>query len=121
MSAQPANRDYDASLAMCNRARDALAGEHALKAAGMKYLRRTDSQNGQECQANNAPASFFRSHSSPLGLLNYTQLSIFDLDSFCPGAPDTLNPKTMLIVGTFRAQGSLLVGTASGPASAINH
>jgi hypothetical protein len=121
MSAYSTNREYDANLAAWSRARDVLAGEDALKSAGTKFLPRLDSQNGQECQADNARASFFGSHSSPLGLPNYPQQSIFDLDSFCPCAPDTLDPKTMLIIGTFRAQGSLRVGIASGPASAITN
>jgi hypothetical protein len=93
MSAQPTNREYDARLAMCSRARDLLAGEDALKAAGTKYLPRMDSQSDQEFEACKARASLFGSHSSPLGLLNYPKQSIFDLDSFCPCAPDTLDPK----------------------------
>jgi hypothetical protein len=115
MSAYSTDREHDASLAVWSRARDVLAGEDAVKSAGTKYLPRMDSQNGQDCQAYKARASFFGSHSSPLSLLNHLQHSIFDLDGFCPIAPDTLDPNTMLIVGTFRAQGSLLEGTPPAP------
>ena len=120
MSAYSTNREYDASLAAWSRARDVLAGEDAVKATGTKYLPRMGSQSDEEYEAYKARASFFGSHSSPLGLLKYPKQSIFDLDSFCPGAPDTLDPKTMLTVGTFRVQGSPR-GDASSPASAINH
>jgi hypothetical protein len=115
MSAYSTDREHDASLAVWSRARDVLAGEDAVKSAGTKYLPRMDSQSDQDCQACKARASFFGSHSSPLSLLNHLQHSIFDLDGFCPGTPDTLDPKTILIVGTFRAQGSLLVGTPPAP------
>jgi hypothetical protein len=106
MSAYSTNREHDASRAAWSRARDVLAGEDALKSAGTKYLPWMGSQSDQEYEACKARASFFRSLSYPLGVLNYPQQSIFDLDGFCPGTPDTLDPKTMLIAGTFRAQGS---------------
>ena len=38
--------DYDASALEWSRARDVLAGEDAVKAAGEKYLPRLDSPNG---------------------------------------------------------------------------
>ena len=93
MSAYSTNREHDASRAAWSRARDVLAGEDALKAAGTKYLPRMDSQSDEEYEAYKARASFFGSHSSQLVLLKYPQKSIFDLDSFCPVAPDTLDPK----------------------------
>jgi hypothetical protein len=93
MSAHSTNREHDASLAAWVRARDVLAGEDAVKSAGTKYLPRMDSQIDQEYEACKARASFFGSHSYPLGVLNYPQHSILDLDSFYPGASDTLDPK----------------------------
>jgi hypothetical protein len=51
--------DYDASAADWARARDVLAGEHAVKAAGEKYLPRLDSQSEEEYSAYKARASFF--------------------------------------------------------------
>jgi hypothetical protein len=57
MSAYSTNREFDASLAAWSRARDVLAGEDALKAAGTKYLPRMDSQSDPEYEACKAPAS----------------------------------------------------------------
>src|SRR6266446_4652424 len=51
--------DYDASLPAWSRARDVLAGEDAVKAAGEKYLARLDSQSEEEYAAYKARASFF--------------------------------------------------------------
>src|SRR5512135_3053409 len=51
--------DYDASLPAWSRARDVLAGEDAVKAAGEKYLPRLDSQSEEEYAAYKARASFF--------------------------------------------------------------
>src|SRR5512145_1394590 len=51
--------DYDASLVAWSRARDVLAGEDAVKAAGEKYLPRLDSQTEEEYAAYKARASFF--------------------------------------------------------------
>jgi hypothetical protein len=51
--------DYDASLAQWARARDVIAGEDAVKAAGAKYLPRLDSQSEEEYAAYRARASFF--------------------------------------------------------------
>src|SRR5512135_967208 len=51
--------DYDASLPAWSRARDVLAGEDAVKAAGEKYLPRLDSQSDDEYAAYKARASFF--------------------------------------------------------------
>ncbi len=51
--------DYDAALAAWSRARDVLAGEDAVKAAGERYLPRLDSQSGEEYAAYKARASFF--------------------------------------------------------------
>ena len=53
------NRDYDASVAEWARARDVLAGEDDVKAAGVKYLPRLDSQSEEEYAAYKARASFF--------------------------------------------------------------
>ena len=51
MSAYSTNREYDASRAAWSRARDVLAGEDALKAAGTKYLPRMDSQSDEQYEA----------------------------------------------------------------------
>ena len=51
--------DYDASTVEWSRARDVLAGEDAVKAAGEKYLPRLDSQTDEEFAAYKARASFF--------------------------------------------------------------
>jgi hypothetical protein len=58
----PANSthpDYDASAADWIRARDVLAGEDAVKAAGERYLPRLDSQAEDEYQAYCDRAAFF--------------------------------------------------------------
>jgi hypothetical protein len=58
----PANSthaDYDASAMKWSRARDVLAGEDAVKAAGERYLPRLDSQSEEEYAAYKARASFF--------------------------------------------------------------
>ena len=51
--------DYDASAAEWLRARDVLAGEDAVKAAGERYLPRLDSQTDEEYLAYRARACFF--------------------------------------------------------------
>ncbi len=50
---------YDASAAAWSRARDVLAGENAVKAAGEKYLPRLDLQSDGEYAAYKARACFF--------------------------------------------------------------
>jgi hypothetical protein len=50
---------YDAAAPQWSRARDVLAGEDAVKAAGEKYLPRLDSQSEEEYAAYKARASFF--------------------------------------------------------------
>jgi len=50
---------YDASAPAWSRARDVLAGEDAVKAAGEKYLPRLDSQSEEEYAAYKSRASFF--------------------------------------------------------------
>jgi hypothetical protein len=50
---------YGAAAPQWSRARDVLAGEDAVKAAGEKYLPRLDSQNDEEYAAYKARASFF--------------------------------------------------------------
>jgi hypothetical protein len=51
--------DYDATAQQWLRARNVLAGEDAVKAAGEKYLPRLDSQSDEEYAAYKARASFF--------------------------------------------------------------
>lgn len=51
--------DYDASAGEWARARDVLVGEDAVKAAGVNYLPRLDSQSEEEYSAYKARASFF--------------------------------------------------------------
>jgi hypothetical protein len=51
--------DYDASATAWLRARDVAAGEDAVKAAGVRYLPRLDSQTDDEYAAYKARASFF--------------------------------------------------------------
>jgi hypothetical protein len=54
-----AHPDYVAAAAEWSRARDVLAGEDAVKAAGDKYLPKLDSQSDEEYSAYKARASFF--------------------------------------------------------------
>jgi hypothetical protein len=51
--------DYDASALEWSRARDVLSGEDAIKAAGVKYLPRLDSQTDDEFGAYCKRAAFF--------------------------------------------------------------
>ena len=51
--------DYDANAAAWLRARDVIAGEDAVKAAGEKYLPKLDSQSSDEYLAYKTRASFF--------------------------------------------------------------
>ena len=51
--------EYDASAASWSRARDVLAGEDPVKAAGERYLPRLESQSEEEYAAYKARASFF--------------------------------------------------------------
>ena len=51
--------DYDANAAAWLRARDVLAGEDAVKAAGTRYLPRLDAQTDEEYDAYKMRASFF--------------------------------------------------------------
>jgi hypothetical protein len=53
------HRDYNATVLQWSPARDVLAGEDAVKAAGEKYLPRLDSQSEEEYAAYKARASFF--------------------------------------------------------------
>lgn len=59
MAVNSTHPDCDASAAAWSRARDVLAGEDAVKAAGQKYLPRLDSQSDEEYTAYKARASFF--------------------------------------------------------------
>jgi hypothetical protein len=51
--------DYDAALPAWTRARDVMAGEDAIKAAGIRYLSKLDSQTDEEYTAYKSRASFF--------------------------------------------------------------
>jgi hypothetical protein len=51
--------DYDAALPAWTRARDVMAGEDAIKAAGIRYLSKLDSQTEEEYAAYKSRASFF--------------------------------------------------------------
>jgi hypothetical protein len=55
--------DYDANLVAWQRARDVIAGEDAVKTAGVKYLPRLDSQTDDEYNAYKARAAFFNATS----------------------------------------------------------
>src|SRR5512133_907907 len=59
MQVDATHPDYDTALAAWMRARDVLAGEDAVKAAGTKYLPRLDSQSDEEYAAYKGRASFF--------------------------------------------------------------
>src|SRR6185369_8437717 len=61
-----AHSEYGAHLAEWSRARDVLAGEDAVKAAGEKYLPRLDSQSDEEYAAYKARASFLGATSRTL-------------------------------------------------------
>jgi len=51
--------DYDENIEAWSRARDVMAGEDAVKSAGVRYLPRLDSQADDEYAADKARASFF--------------------------------------------------------------
>jgi hypothetical protein len=51
--------DYDTALPGWTRARDVMAGEDAIKAAGIRYLSKLDSQTDEEYTAYKSRASFF--------------------------------------------------------------
>ncbi|MBI1178771.1 DUF4055 domain-containing protein [bacterium] len=51
--------EYEEALPKWNRARDVIAGEDAVKAAGVRYLSRLDSQSDEEYLAYKSRASFF--------------------------------------------------------------
>jgi hypothetical protein len=59
MAIDATHREYDASVPAWVRARDVLAGEDAVKAAGEKYLARLDSQSDEEYAAYKARSAFF--------------------------------------------------------------
>jgi hypothetical protein len=59
MAVNSTHPDYEASALDWSRARDVLAGEDAVKAAGEKYLPRLDSQTDDEFAAYRKRASFF--------------------------------------------------------------
>ena len=51
--------DYDANVPAWSRARDVIAGEDAVKAAGIRYIPRLDSQTDEEYASYKTRASFF--------------------------------------------------------------
>ena len=51
--------EYDENIEAWSRARDVMAGEDAVKASGVRYLPRLDSQTDDEYAAYKARASFF--------------------------------------------------------------
>lgn len=59
MPVNSTHAEYDASLPGWERARDLLAGEDAVKAAGVKYLPRLDAQTDEEYLAYQSRACFF--------------------------------------------------------------
>ena len=59
MPANTTHPEYDANLPFWLRARDVLAGEDAMKSAGVRYLPRLDSQTDEEFEAYRMRASFF--------------------------------------------------------------
>ena len=59
MGINATHSDYDASAGAWNRARDVVAGEDAVKRAGVRYLPRLDAQTDDEYAAYVARASFF--------------------------------------------------------------
>ncbi len=59
MPVQSTHPDYDANLVAWQRARDVIAGEDAVKTAGIKYLPRLDSQTDDEYVAYKMRAAFF--------------------------------------------------------------
>ena len=73
MPANSTHQDYDASLPAWLRCRDVIAGEDAVKIAGVKYLPRLDSQTDNEYLGYKSRACFFNATSRTcdgfLGLL----------------------------------------------------
>ena len=59
MAVNSTHAEYDASAPVWSRARDVIAGEDAVKAAGERYLPRLDSQTEDEFNAYKARTSFF--------------------------------------------------------------
>ena len=71
MPVNSTHADYDAALPGWARARDLLAGEDAVKAAGEKYLPRLDAQSYEDYLAYQSRACFFRILKTPAqGLLD---------------------------------------------------
>ena len=59
MGVNSTHPEYDAKAPQWSRARDVLAGEDAVKAAGDKYLPRLESQSEEDYQAYKTRASFY--------------------------------------------------------------
>ena len=59
MTVDSRHPEYEAAAPQWSRARNVLSGEDAVKAAGVKYLPRMDSQSDVEYAAYKARASFF--------------------------------------------------------------
>jgi len=84
MSIDCTHPDYDTALPAWLRARDVIAGEDAVKAAGVKYLPRLDSQSDEEYAAYVARASFFGATARTLE--EYLELVFRRAPTFAPGA-----------------------------------
>src|SRR2546422_6962290 len=67
MPANATHPEYDAALPTWSRARDVLAGEDAVKAAGERYLPRLDSQSDEEYVSYRKRAAFFNATARTLG------------------------------------------------------
>ena len=63
MPVETTHPSYDENLPAWLRARDVLAGEDAVKAGGVRYLPRLDSQTDDEYAAYKERASFFNATS----------------------------------------------------------
>ena len=59
VNANATHSDYDSNATAWSRARDVIAGEDSVKAAGERYLPRLDSQTDEEYGAYKARAAFF--------------------------------------------------------------
>ena len=63
MPVNSTHAEYDATFEAWSRARDVMSGDDAVKAAGVRYLPRLDSQTDQEYMAYKERASFFNATS----------------------------------------------------------
>ena len=73
MPVNSTHSDYDSNLVAWLRAREVIAGEDAVKAAGERYLPKIDSQTEDEYSAYKERASFFNATARTVdGLLGLT-------------------------------------------------